>query len=153
MIAMDLEIETGIDREIIAGYMTEFHRDPYFDAPYAPLFVVNDTLCVFDHFKERVRRFTKELRPIDEVPITYHQDRDWRSCLLLDQATGAVYAVFARGVKAWLRRVDTSTGDLGPVQAMTFRFPEDIQVHDGYIYYVYRPFGSLQRRTLYREPM
>ncbi|MCB0771465.1 MAG: hypothetical protein KDC00_13775 [Flavobacteriales bacterium] len=153
VIAMDLEIETGIDREIIAGYMTEFHRDPYFDAPYAPLFVVNDTLCVFDHFKERVRRFTKELRPIDEVPITYHQDRDWRSCLLLDQATGAVYAVFARGVKAWLRRVDTSTGDLGPVQAMTFRFPEDIQVHDGYIYYVYRPFGSLQRRTLYREPM
>jgi hypothetical protein len=153
VIAMDLEIETGMDREIIAGYMTEFHRDIYFDAPYAPLFVVNDTLCVFDHYKERVRRFTKDLRSVDEVPITYHRDKDWRTCLMQDQATGAVYAVFARGVKAWLRRVDTSTGVLGPVYAMTYRFPEDIQVNDGHIYYVYRPFGSTQRRTLYREPM
>ena len=153
VIAMDMEIETGIDREIIAGYMTEFHRDIYFDAPYAPLFVVNDTLCVFDHYKERVRRFTKDLQPVDEIPITYHRDRDWRTRLLQDQATGAVYAVFTRGVKAWLRRVDTSTGELGPVQAMTYRFPEDVQVHNGHIYYVYRPFGSLQRRTLYREPM
>ncbi len=33
VIAMDLEIETGIDREIIAGFMTGFHKDLYFKVP------------------------------------------------------------------------------------------------------------------------
>lgn len=153
VIAMDMELETGIDREIIAGYMTEFHRDPYFDPPYAPLFVVNDTLCVFDHFKEKVRRFTIDLRPVDEVPISHHKDKAWRTRLIQDPATGAVHAVFARGVSTWLRTVDPSSGALGPIRMLTYRFPEDVQVYDGHVYYVYRTFGSLQRRTLYREPI
>jgi len=153
VIAMDLAIETGYDAEVIAGYMTEFYKDIYFDPPYAPLFVVHDTLCVFDHYKERIRRFRPDLTIVDEVPITHQNERTWKTRLLQDPTDGTVYAQFAKNLHTWLRVVDPSTGTLGPSRSLTHPFPEEVQVHDGHVYYVYRPYDSLQRRTLYREAL
>ena len=153
VIAMDLAIGTGFDPEVIAGYMTEFYKDIYFDPPYAPLFVVHDTLCVFDHYKERIRRFRPDLTVVDEVPITHQKDRTWRTRLLQDPTDGTVYAQFARNLHTWLRTVDPSTGVIGTRRSLTHPFPEEVQVHDGHVYYVFRPYGSLQRRTLYREAL
>lgn len=151
VVAMDLALETGVDAEIIAGYMTGFHKDIYFRSPYAPLFVVNDTLCVFDHYKERVRRYLPDHRMVDEIPITYHRDRNWEHRLLQDRTDGMVYVLYARNLRTWLRRIDPATGQLGPERSLDHPFPEEVQVHDGYAYFIYRPYGSLQHRTLYRQ--
>ncbi len=153
VIAMDLEIATGVDREILAGYMTGFQHDPYFKVPYAPLFVVDDTLCVFDHARERIRRYTADGVGIDEVPMLHTSDRRWRGRLLQDMGDGTVYALFARGSSSWLCRVDPATGALGAPASLTHPFPEEVQVHAGHAYYVYRPQGSRDQRTLYREPL
>ncbi|MBP7154968.1 MAG: hypothetical protein KBA60_03085, partial [Flavobacteriales bacterium] len=151
VIAMDLEKGTGIEREIIAGYMTGFQNDPYFVLPYAPLFVVHDTLCIFDHAKGMIRRSRSDLTAIDEIPISYQKDRVWNERLIQDRANGSVYAVFAKNLLTWLRKVDPSTGNLGPISRLTHPFPEEVKVHGRHAYYVYRPYGSLQHRTLYRE--
>ncbi len=151
VVAMDMALETGVDAEIIAGYITGFYNDIYFKAPYAPLFVVRDTLCVFDHYQERIRRFLPDLTEVDAVPITYHRERTWKTRLLQDRADGSVYAVYARNLRTWLREVDTTTGKLGPERLLDHPGPEEVQVHDGHAYFIYRPFGSLQHRTLYRQ--
>lgn len=151
VVAMDLALETGIDAEIIAGYMTGFPNDIYYKPPYAPLFVVNDTLCVFDHYKEMIRRFLPDGSEANGPSISYHRDRNWKTRLLQDRRSGAVYAVFARNLKTWLRRVETSTGSLGPEHVLDHPFPEEVQVHGEHAYFIYRPFGSLQHRTLYRQ--
>jgi hypothetical protein len=36
---------------------------------------------------------------------------------------------------------------------LTYRYPERTQVFNGSVYYVYRPFESLQKRSIYRENM
>lgn len=151
VIAMDLEIETGIDREIIAGFMTGFHKDLYFKVPYAPLFVVRDTLCVFDHAKERIRRFLPDGTALTEVAMRHAGERHWAKTLIQDQHGGQVYALFRQGPRTWLRAVDAWDGSMGAHLALTHPFPEDVQVHEGHAYYVYRPHGSTQKRTLYRE--
>ncbi len=151
VIAMDIALDTGVDPEMIAGMMTGFAQSIYFDPPYAPLFALGDTLCVFDHAKERIRRFDHHLRPVDEVPIVHHRDRHWDKRLFHDRSTNAVYGRFANGSLTWLQRVHPATGALGAVTRLTHPYPEDVQVFGGYVYYVYRPYGSLQKRTLYRE--
>lgn len=153
VVAMDLEKELGVDREVIAGYMTAFYKDPYFDVPYAPLFVVNDTLCVFDHYRERIRRFTPDLAAVDEVSMSHHTERNWKTRLLQDAVDGRIYAMYAKGIHTWLREVDPMSGALGRVISLTHPFPEEVQVRAGHAYYVYRPYGSLQHRTLYRESL
>ena len=67
VIAMNLETELGIDKEIIAGYMTRFYEHLYFKVPYAPLFRMNDTLCVFDKYKQTIRKYALDLQPAGEV--------------------------------------------------------------------------------------
>ena len=151
VVAMDLGREMGVDAEVIAGYMTGFPEDLYFSVPYAPLFVVRDTLCVFDHYRERIRRFNLGMTPIDEIPMVHQRDQNWDGLLLQDAASDAVHVVFARNARTWIRRIDPATGALGPATALTYPYPEEVQVHDGHVYYVYRPYGSLQKRTLYRE--
>lgn len=151
VIAMDLEKETGIEREIIAGYMTGFQNNLYFVLPYAPLFVVHDTLCIFDHGLGVIKRSRFDLSVIDEVPISYQLDGSWSERLVQDRSDGSVYAVFTKNLRTWLRKVDPSTGALGPISRLTNPFPEEVQVHGAHVYYVYRPYGSLQHRTLYRE--
>ena len=151
VIAMDLEKETGIEREIIAGYMTGFQNDPYFVLPYAPLFVIHDTLCIFDHAKGMIHRSRSDLTAINDVPINYQKDRNWSERLIQNRANGSVYAVYSKNLRTWLRKVDPSTGNLGPMNKLTHPFPEEVQVHGRHVYYVYRPYGSLQHRTLYRE--
>jgi hypothetical protein len=151
VIAMDLELETGIDREVIAGHMTGFHRDPYFRMPYAPMFVVDGVPCVFDHAEARIRRFDPTLEEMDPVEMSHHRERGFREQLLQDPVSGSVHALFARHGRTWLREVDATTGQVGDPVQLTHPYPEGIQLHDGHAYYLYRPFGSTQHRTLYRE--
>lgn len=151
VIAMDLELETSVDREVIAGHMTGFHHDPYFHLPYAPLFVVDGTLCVFDHATDRIRRFGMDRRHMGDIPIAYHKDRGWGSRLLQDAAHGTIYALFKRGPDIRLCAIDPDSGKQGEPRALTHPYPEAIKVFDGYAYYVYRPYGSTQHNTLYRE--
>ncbi len=151
VIAMDLGFETGVDPEVIAGYMTAFYNDPYFDPPYAPLFVVSDTLCVFDHYRRTLRKFLPDGSSVGEVPITHQADKAWCDRLVQDPSSGMVYALFARNLHTWLRMIDPRTGALGPVRMLDHPFPEDVRVHDGHAFYIYRPYGSLQHRTLYRQ--
>lgn len=151
VIAMDLSAETGVDSEIIAGHMTGFHTDMYYKVPYAPLFVVNDTICVFDHYREQIRKFDRDLEEAGEVPITHHLDRTWKNELIQDPVDQRIYAIHKKGPITTLRTIDPTTGEIGPSFSLQHHFPEEVKVYGGSVYYVYRPFGSLQHRSLYRE--
>lgn len=151
VVAMDLALRSGIDKQIIAGYMTGFQHDRYFHPPYAPLFIVHDTLCVFDHSCGAIRKFTRDLQPCDETPFTYHLRNLWCGELVQDPVGGEVYLLEHRGPVATVRPVDTGSGSAGRSYALTHRHPEQVVVHAGFAYYTYRPFGSEQTRWLYRE--
>ncbi len=153
VIAMNMERKLGVDREIIAGYMTGFHHDPYFHVPYAPLWVVNDTLCVFDHERGVIRRSTLKNDAVKEVAVDYHTDRRWTSLLLFDRAREEVHVVYRKGPQLQLRRLNVRTGALSVPYTVHHQYPAELQVHDGYVYYTYRPEGAWEQRTLYREAL
>ena len=151
VIAMNMETQLGVDKEIIAGYMTGFYNNIYFKVPYAPLFRICDTLSVFDKYQQAIRRYNLELESVGEVPFSESCGRERWTALLQDAITGTVYAQFSRGPVTTLRAIDTRTGSFGAAFALGHPFPEEIQINDGYVYFVHRTQGTLQRRTLYRE--
>ncbi|MBP6574489.1 MAG: hypothetical protein KA230_08560 [Flavobacteriales bacterium] len=154
VVAMDAALRTGTDRETWAGYMTGFHNDLYFKAPYAPSFVRNDTILVFDHTAGQLRRFTARREPIDIIPFAYHKGRSgraWTGRVMQDRSNGDVYALFEQDGRNWLCAIDPGTGELGPKRMLDGKWPEQVRVHGGHAYYTHRPFESVQKRTLYRE--
>lgn len=156
VLAMDLASQLGVDKETVAGYMSGFSHNIWYRPIYAPLFVVGDTLLVFDHARWRMRKFTRSFSATGEVPLPYEtgiEGRNWSGRLIQDRATQRIYALFQRNGIAWLRAIDPVTGALGVPFRLANNYPERVQVHAGMAYYIWRPYGSLQKRTIYREKL
>jgi len=151
--AKNKEIKTGIDAEIWVG-MNYFTQSIYYKELYAPLFHRNDTLFVFDYYKDFLRTFDADGEKLDSIPIYHHYDTrntGWESNLIQDRVTGQIYAIFDRAGYQYLGWVNTNTGEITEHVKLEYRYAHHIQVFANHIYYVYRPFESAQKKYLYKE--
>lgn len=154
--AMKAELATGIDREIWIAIWTGFPNSIYYHQLYAPMFVKNDTVLIFDHYTHKMYRFNQNNQPIDSIDISYHLDTDkknWKEQLIKDPIRNAIYSVFLREGKYYLKELNTNTGEIVNTYRLTYKYPECIKVYDGYAYYIYRPFESSQKKFLYKEKL
>ena len=156
VVAMNLAAQLGVDKETVAGYMSGFSHNIWYRPVYAPLFVVGDTLLVFDHERWRLRKYTRSFDPAGDAALPYQtkaEGRFWSGDLVQDHVTQRIYAVFKRNGNTWLRSIDPVSGVLGDPFRLANSYPECVQVQAGKVYYIWRPYGSLQKRTIYREEM
>lgn len=151
--AKQKEYDTGIDAEIWVG-MQYFTQSIYYKELYAPLFHRNDSLFVFDYYKDRLRIYNDLGEPLDSIPIYHHYDKrhtGWSSQLIQDRKTGQIYALFDRAGYQYVGWVDTKTGEINQHVRLEHRYAQQIQVYNNEIYYVYRPFESAQKKYLYKQ--
>lgn len=147
------ELETGIDAEVWVG-ANYFTQSIYYKELYAPMFHRNDSLFVFDYYKDLLFTYTAKGELLDSVPIYHHyqpKSTGWKKQLIQDRATGQIYAVFDKAGFNYIGRIDTKTGEIKELVRLEFRYVDKIAIHNNFIYYVYRPFESVQKRFLYRE--
>ena len=153
--AKNQELKTGIDAEIWVG-ANYFTQSVYYKQLYAPMFHRNDTLFVFDYYKDQLRRFNQKGELIDSIAIYHHyhpKDSGWKKNLIQDQVTGQIFAVMELAGYSYIRHLDTETGKLGDKIQLEFRYAEKIEINDNSVYYIYRPFESVQKKFLYKEKL
>jgi len=148
------QIETGIDKEIWVG-ATVFTNSIYYNPVYAPLFKTGeDTIVVFDHYKNRMYRYRPEEGFVDSTRISYHlQERKsgWEQPLLHDKKTGKVYAMFQKAGYTYLSEIDKKDGHVRKSFKLHYKYTDRIQIIGGEVFYIYRPYESIQKKYLYRE--
>ena len=154
--AHEKQLETGIDKEIWVG-ATVFTNSLYYQPLYAPLFKTGeDTIVVFDHYKNRMFRYTPDEGFVDSTRISYHlqaRRSGWEQPLLHDKVTGNVYAMFEKGGYTYLSEIDKNTGIVKASFKLYFKYVERIQIVNGKVYYIYRPFESIQKKYIYSEKL
>lgn len=142
------------DVHIVAALMSGFTQSMYYDPLYAPLFIMKDTICIFNHHNDHLYHYTKNSQLIDSVKISYHHPKNWREWkkkMIVDKVENKVYAFFSKDGHHYLKNINYQTGKIEGQYNLKYHSAEQIRIRDGYIYYVYRPFGSTQERFLYRE--
>jgi hypothetical protein len=147
------EQETGIDKEIWVGAVI-FTQDVLYRPVYAPLFIKEDTLLIFDQYRSYLYRYNSLHMLIDSVFVNYYKNpkgEKWEQPLMRDEITGAIYSLYNKGGYYYLRCLNTSSGILTTTTRISYQFVHHIRIHNGYVYYIYRPFESSQRKFLYRE--
>ncbi|HOZ87851.1 MAG TPA: carboxypeptidase-like regulatory domain-containing protein [Bacteroidia bacterium] len=152
--ARRIEQYQKIDRHIAAALMSGFTQSLFYEALYAPLFIIKDTICIFNHHNDFLYHYNRDNQLIDSVKITYHHPknwRDWKKHLIVDETENKVYALFSKSGHGYLRNVNYQTGEEKGNYILQHHSAEKIKIRDGYVYYVYRPFGSTQEKFLYRE--
>ena len=153
--AKNKELETGIDAEIWVG-ANYFTHSVYYKQLYAPMFHRNDTLFVFDYYKDQLRRFNSSGNVMDSIPIFHHyypKETGWKKKLIQDQVTGQIYAVMEIAGYSYIRHLDTESGKLGNKIQLEYRYVEKIEIYNNEVYYIYRPYESIQKKYLYKETL
>lgn len=152
--AMEIADEHKIDKKVAAALMTGFTKSLFYDPLYAPLFIVQDTLCIFDHYKDALFHFDKHGKKLDSIAISYNHPKNWREwkhLMLKDDVENTIYAVYAKDGHKYIKLIDHRDGKDKGKYKLIFHSGDKVKVRDGYIYYVYRPFESTQEKFLYRE--
>lgn len=151
--AVRKEMATGIDKEIWIG-AKYFTCSVYYKVPYAPLFVKEDTVLVFDHFKDYLYKYDREDQKVDSVAIYYHKltkPVKWNQPLVADETTSRIYGLFMRAGHFHIKEIYTDTGLTSRAFKVYYKFVEKLKIDKGYAYYIYRPYESAQERYIYRE--
>lgn len=149
-IAMDYKT----DKRIIAAMMSGFTKSMFYDPLYAPLYIVKDTICVFDHYKDLIYHFDKNGRKLDSVSINYNHPKNWKEwkhLLLKDEVESSIYAVYDKNGHKYIKQINYMNGKELGKYSLQFHSADKLKVHNGYAYYIYRPFESTQQRFFYRE--
>jgi hypothetical protein len=153
-----LELETGIEKEVLTC-IGSFQDGIYYRPIYAPLFVFDQRLLLFDHPGNQLLTFDAGGTILDSVPIHYHDPKrvmnnPFVEQMLMDDLTGEVYAVFQYpGGRCQLMAIDIDSGEVHGTQKLTYDYPTQIQLRAGEVYYSYRPFESSQKKYLYKETL
>jgi len=149
-----MEAESKVDKHIIAATMSGFTRSLFYEPLFAPMFILKDTICVFDHYADKIFHYNSNNELIDSVSIMYHHPKSWRNWkrkLYIDKTANKIYAMFKNGAFVSLKRINYQTGKMEGVHKFVNMSAEKIKIKDGYAYYIYRPFESTQEKFLYRE--
>ncbi len=151
--ALRHELKPGIDKEIVGAYMTGFAHWMYYDPLYAPMFICTDSVLIFDHYSDQLLIYNNLNELIDSTQIQYHRQKKsgWTQTLTQDEVRGGIYSVHENNGYFRLQQISTTDGSTISSFRLTHRWPEHIQIHDGFAYYVYRPYSSSQKKFLYKE--
>jgi hypothetical protein len=149
-LAMDLKL----DKHVVASLMSGFTHSMFYEPLFAPLYIIKDTICVFDHYKDKLYHLDKNGIKIDSIPINYNHPKnwkEWKNKMLKDDIENLIYAVYDKNGHKYLKQISSRTGkDLGKY-TLQFHSADKLKIHDGYVYYIYRPFESTQEKFFYRE--
>jgi hypothetical protein len=143
-----------VDKTIMAALMSGFTKSMFYEPLYAPLFVLNDTICIFDHYSNQLFHFSKDEQALDSVRISYHHPkrwRDWKRRIYKDETENKVYGGFSKDGHHYLKYVHHRTGKVKGIYRLQHHSATHIKLKGDYVYYIYRPFESTQEKFLYRE--
>lgn len=149
------EQATGIDKEIWIG-ANSFTHDILYKPVYAPLFIINDTVLVFDQYKNKILKFDEYNDSAGVYFMNYQQapkGEKWEQPIIEDKLEELIYAIYYGGGYTYVRQINYRAGLIGKTTKLKFRFIENIKIEKGYVYYIYRPFESSQKRFLYKEKL
>ncbi len=149
------QLETGIPKEVWVG-STIFTQSIYYKELYAPMFHRNDSLFLFDYYSDKLITYDYLGNPLDSVSMYHHyqpKSTGWKREIIQDQVTGQLYARFEKDGNCYIGLIDTKTGEIVERIQLEFKYVDKIYVHNNFVYYIYRPYESIQKKYLYKEQL
>lgn len=147
------ELVPNMDKKDVAAIFTGFHKTMYCEPVSAPLFVLDDSLFIFDHSKSVLYKL-RNFQVVDSIEITYHKSERflrWKDEVLFDKTTPEFYGVFLKNGYYYLKGISAEMGGVMSDFKVEKQFAENLKVQNGYAYYLYKKPSSPEKPFLYRE--
>lgn len=121
---------------------------------YAPIFEINDSVYVFDHFKDSAMVYSLSGKYIRSFQFSYHYFENWKSELFLNEEKTKLYARYEIDGLVTLRQIDPSTGKVVATDILDKHiYPLNIQIRGSFAYYIYKHYLDNSIHYLYKQPI
>ncbi|MFK7784091.1 MAG: hypothetical protein AB8B56_03185 [Crocinitomicaceae bacterium] len=119
---------------------------------YNPLFTLDDTIYVFNHFMGKIDVLSQAGGIIRSIPISHHLSKDWDETIHLDNVRKQFYAVHMRKGVQHLIRLGLAEDDQNSSSKITkHAYPKKVVVRNGIAYYTYKPYFDANLNKLYMQ--
>lgn len=121
---------------------------------YAPVFEINDSIFIFDHFKDSASVFSLSGHYIRSFQISYHYFENWKSELLINEEKTNLYARYEIDGLVTLRQINPSTGKVMNLTVLEKHIhPTALQIRGNDVYYIYKHYLDNSIHYLYKQPL
>ncbi len=88
---------------------------------------------------------------LKSIHIEYHNQKNWKSIIIVDNEKNKVYTIFTRGAKYSLAEIDLKDGLMQEIAKIEKLFPHKINVNNGRLYFLYKDVNNIyDKRKLYQ---
>ncbi len=121
---------------------------------YAPIFEINDSVYVFDHFKDSAMVYSRSGKHIRSFQFSYHYFENWKGELFLNVEKTKLYAKYEIDGLVTLRQINPSTGKVVTTDILEKHIhPINIQIRGSFAYYIYKHYLDNSIHYLYKQPL
>ena len=121
---------------------------------YNPLFVVDDTLYIFNHYEARIDELDENGDLLTSLKINHHNKKGWRRLVYSDLTRKRFYAVWVKNGAQHLIGLALDEEEQNFSAKITkHAYPEKVIVRNGYAYYTYKPNVDANLNVLYRQKL
>lgn len=121
---------------------------------YAPIFEINDSVFVFDHFKDSAIVFTLSGKYVRSYQFSYHYFENWKNELMINEEKTKLFAKYENDGLVTLRQIDPSTGKVVNLDILDKHiYPINIQIRGSFAYYIYKHYLDNSIHYLYKQPL
>jgi hypothetical protein len=143
--------ETGLSKYELAAEFTGFTQSLWWHPLYSPLLRNDSSLMIFDHYRDSLFCYSENGALERSVPLRFHKDKSYKKEIIQDEVTKELYALHFRAGKYSIAPIRLTDASEGPAFPLHYRYVEHIRIRNAKVYYIYRPFESLQNTFIYSE--
>jgi len=104
---------------------------------YCPVFVQANNLLLFDFVNGTLNTYDFDGKPLKSINISFHEDKDWISQVLLNEETQKLYTLYHIKNSFVVKEIDINTGLVNNAfEICESCYPEQISVYKNELFYV-----------------
>lgn len=126
-----------------------YKQDSIMEPIYAPLFLNEDTVIIFDHINSQILYFDIYANLINNTPISYTSKKGWQPLVLKDAKKNKYYTITLKNGKTSMHHINLSTGETESKLVIDYSWIEKINICNDTIYFLYRSQDKKLSKYLY----
>ncbi len=131
-----------------------FEKMCFFAPVFAPLIVINDTVCIFNFVNDKIEYLNNKLKSIGETEINFHKNKTWKHKIIVDKKTGNVFTIFRKNGITTVKQIDKKNGKIvKSIKIPKYHWISNIKIYDNTIYFLYKKTSNLELTRLFKLKM
>ncbi|MCK9616667.1 MAG: carboxypeptidase-like regulatory domain-containing protein [Lentimicrobiaceae bacterium] len=124
-----------------------FEKTIMYPPSYLALSKIDNKIYFFNHASGNIEVYSEDLSLINSISISYINKKNWVHRIITDKYRNKAYTIFSKNAECQVAEIDLADGQLKNIIKIPFSFPQNIQINDGCIYFLYHDFHNENKKN------